>query len=88
MIYPINKDKRVVKYAMDAVRKSGMKPHLMYIRGGTDGARLSFMGVLTPNLFAGGENIHSKLEFIPAGTMKKSVKTIVNLAQIWEQRSK
>ena len=87
MIYQLNKDKRVVKYAIDAIKKSGVKPNLASIRGGTDGARLSFMGTLTPNLFAGGENFHSKSEFIPVSTMKKSVETIVNLIQIWEQRS-
>lgn len=88
MIYKLNRDKRVVKYAMDAARKAGVKPKLTYIRGGTDGARLSFMGILTPNLFAGGENFHSKLEFVPIRTMKKAVHTIVNLIEIWRRRGK
>jgi tripeptide aminopeptidase len=88
MIYPLSKDKRVVKYAMDAVRKCDVKPLLKSIRGGTDGARLSFEGLLTPNLFAGGENFHSKLEFVPVETMKKASETIINLIKIWRDRSK
>jgi tripeptide aminopeptidase len=88
MIYPISKDKRVVKYALDAVRKSGIKPLLKSVRGGTDGARLSFEGLLTPNLFDGGENFHSKLEFVPVSTMKKASETIINLIKIWRDRSK
>ncbi len=88
MLYQLNKDKRVTNYAVEAVKKAGVTPIRKAIRGGTDGARLSFMGVLTPNLFAGGENFHSKLEFVPVGTMKKSVETIINLVQIWEHRSK
>ncbi len=78
---------KVVEYAKEAIIKSGLKVKMESIRGGTDGSRLSFMGLPCPNLFAGEQAIHSKLEFISVQDMNKAVETIVNLACIWEIRS-
>jgi len=83
----LDEDPRVVDYALEAVRRTGMEPKMQIIRGGTDGARLCFMGLLTPNLAAGGQNFHSKLEWVPVQSMEKSVDTIVQLLQIWTEKS-
>ncbi|RKY44839.1 MAG: peptidase T, partial [Candidatus Neomarinimicrobiota bacterium] len=64
------------------------EPKLQIIRGGTDGAKLCFMGVLTPNIFTGGHNFHSKQEWISLQAMEKAVETIVNLVKIWTEKSK
>ncbi len=77
----------VVDYAIEAVRRTGIKPIKNIIRGGTDGARLSFMGVLTPNVFTGGHNFHSKKEWISVQDMEKAVETIIHLCQIWTEKS-
>ncbi len=77
----------VVDYAIEAVRRTGIKPIQNIIRGGTDGARLSFMGVLTPNVFTGGHNFHSKKEWISVQDMEKAVETIIHLCQIWTEKS-
>jgi len=87
MIYKLQEDDRVMEYAIEAVKQAGLKPIQRAIRGGTDGARLSFMGLLTPNLFAGGMNFHSKQEWVAVGSMKKAVETILHLVQIWRERS-
>ena len=57
------------------------------IRGGTDGSRLSFMGLPTPNLFAGEQNFHSRLEWVSVHDMEKAVEVIVELAKVWEERA-
>ena len=54
-------------------------PNVRPIRGGTDGARLSFMGLPTPNIFAGGENFHGKYEYVPIESMEKAVEVIINI---------
>ena len=77
----------VVEYAKEAVRRTGIEPKLNLIRGGTDGARLSFMGIPTPNIFTGGHNFHSKKEWISVQDMQKAVETIVHLCEIWAQKS-
>lgn len=77
----------VVDNAKEAIKRSGLKLKMESIRGGTDGSRLSFMGLPCPNLFAGEQAIHSKLEFISVQDMNKAVETIVHLACIWEERS-
>jgi tripeptide aminopeptidase len=64
-----------------------MKPVLGSIRGGTDGSRLSFMGLPTANLFAGGHAFHSPLEWVSRQDMEKATATIVELARIWEERA-
>lgn len=78
---------QVVDYAREAISRSGLKLKMESIRGGTDGSRLSFMGLPCPNLFAGEQAIHSKLEFISVQDMNKAVETIVRLAGIWEEKS-
>lgn len=79
---------QVVAYAMEAVERAGLEAVKNLIRGGTDGARLSFMGVPTPNVFTGGHNFHSKKEWISVQNMAKAVETIVHLSQIWAEKSK
>jgi tripeptide aminopeptidase len=86
MRYPIQKEPRLVEYAEEAMRRSGLEPFCKVIRGGTDGARLTYMGLLTPNLFAGGEAFHSKIEWVPVQVMEKAVETIVNLAAVWADK--
>ncbi|MFC0774873.1 peptidase T [Terrimonas alba] len=77
----------VVDYAREAIERAGLKVKMESIRGGTDGSRLSFMGLPCPNLFAGEQAIHSKLEFISVQDMNKAVETIIHLVQIWEEKS-
>lgn len=87
MRYKIEEEPRLVKYAEEAIRRVGVEPHHELIRGGTDGSRLSYMGLPCPNLFAGGEAIHSKLEWVPVQVMEKATETIIHLANIWAERS-
>ena len=77
----------VVDYAKEAIQRAGLQLKMESIRGGTDGSRLSFMGLPCPNLFAGEQAIHSKLEFISVQDMNKAVETMVHLVQIWEEKS-
>ena len=79
---------RIVEHAREAIRRAGIEPIEKPIRGGTDGARLSFMGLPTPNLFAGEHNFHSRLEWVSVQDMEKAVEVIVNLAYIWAERSR
>jgi tripeptide aminopeptidase len=83
----LNNFPEVVDYAMLAIERSGVKPVLSSIRGGTDGSRLSFMGLPCPNIFAGEHAFHSKQEWVSVQDMQKAVQTIVNLAAIWEEKS-
>jgi len=78
---------QVVEYAKEAILKAGLTLKMESIRGGTDGSRLSFMGLPCPNLFAGEQAIHSKLEFISVQDMNKAVETIIHIAEIWEEKS-
>ncbi|MBN2423517.1 MAG: peptidase T [Calditrichaceae bacterium] len=87
MKYILEKYPHVVDYALEAVKRAGLKPVKNLIRGGTDGARLSFMGLPTPNVFTGGHNFHSKKEWISIQDMEKAVETIVHLVQIWHEKS-
>jgi tripeptide aminopeptidase len=77
----------VVECAREAIRRSGLTPVERPIRGGTDGSRLSFLGLPTPNIFAGEHNFHSRLEWVSAQDMDKAVETIVNLCRVWEERT-
>lgn len=77
----------IVDNAIEAIRRAGMTPQRTSIRGGTDGSRLSFMGLSTANIFAGGHAFHSPLEFVSVQDMQRAVDTIVHLAQIWEERA-
>jgi tripeptide aminopeptidase len=83
----LDKHPEIVKYAMEAIERAALKPVLSSIRGGTDGSRLSFMGLPCPNIFAGEHAFHSRLEWVSAQDMEAAVRTIVNLAEIWEQRA-
>jgi tripeptide aminopeptidase len=78
---------QVVDNAREAISRAGLKLKMESIRGGTDGSRLSYMGLPCPNLFAGEQAIHSKLEFISVQDMNKAVETIVHLAGVWEEKS-
>ena len=77
----------VVENAREAIRRAGLQVRERPIRGGTDGSRLSFMGLPTPNLFAGEHNFHSRLEWVSAQDMEKAVEVIVHLARVWEERA-
>jgi tripeptide aminopeptidase len=77
----------LVSNAMEAARRSGLKPFMKPIRGGTDGARLTFRGLPTPNLFTGGSNFHGKLEFNSRRGLEKSTETLINLVQIFAEKS-
>jgi tripeptide aminopeptidase len=77
----------IADHAREAIRRAGLEPVTRPIRGGTDGCRLSFMGLPTPNLFAGEHNFHSRLEWVSVQDMEKAVEVIVHLCQIWEEHS-
>lgn len=76
----------VIQNALEAMGRAGLNPIQRSIRGGTDGSRLSFMGLPCPNIFAGEHAFHSKLEWVSVQDMEKAVEVIVNLAQVWEER--
>ena len=77
----------VVDAAIEAIRRAGLQPKLQPIRGGTDGSRLCFMGLPTPNIFAGEHNFHSRSEWVSTRDMHKAMEVIVELAKIWEERA-
>ncbi len=77
----------VVENAIEAVRRAGLTPRRASIRGGTDGSRLSFMGLPCPNIFAGEHAFHSRLEWVSVQDMQAAVRTIVHLAMVWEERA-
>ena len=79
-------DKQIVDIAVEAIKRTGVVPIIRAIRGGTDGAQLSFMGLPCPNIFAGGLNFHGPYEFCTVQNMEKAVETIVNIVQIVENR--
>jgi tripeptide aminopeptidase len=83
----LDKVPHVSDYAIEAIRRSGIEPNRRSIRGGTDGSRLSFMGLPCPNIFAGEHAFHGKHEWVSVQDMEKAVETIVNLCMIWEERS-
>lgn len=78
---------QVADNAEEAIRRAGLEVHKASIRGGTDGSRLSFMGLPCPNIFAGEHAFHSKVEWVSVQDMKKAVETLVHLAAIWEERA-
>jgi tripeptide aminopeptidase len=83
----IDRHPEIVEHAMEAVRRAGLTPVRSSIRGGTDGSRLSFMGLPCPNIFAGEHAFHSRLEWVSVQDMESAVRTIVHLAMIWEERA-
>ena len=83
----LDRHPETVDYAVEAVRRAGMEPVMSSIRGGTDGSRLSHMGLPCPNIFAGGHAFHSPLEWVSRQDMEKAVATIIELVKIWEERA-
>jgi tripeptide aminopeptidase len=83
----LDKHPEVVANAAEAIERAGLKVKTESIRGGTDGSRLSFMGLPCPNIFTGMQGIHSKLEWIGVKDMAKSAETIVHLCMIWEEKT-
>ena len=77
----------LIMYAEEAMRRAGIQPKKELIRGGTDGSRLSFMGLPCPNLFTGMQAIHSRHEWIGVQDMEKAVMTLVYLVQLWEEKA-
>jgi tripeptide aminopeptidase len=77
----------IAAHAREAIRRAGLEPRTHPIRGGTDGSRLSFMGLPTPNLFAGEHNFHSRLEWVSGQDMEKAVEVIVHLCRVWEEHT-
>lgn len=80
----IESNKHIVDTAIKAIKECEVSPKVIPIRGGTDGARLSFMGLLTPNLFTGGHNFHGKYEFIPTFAMEKAVDVILKIIELYK----
>ena len=70
------------------MEKLDITPNTLPIRGGTDGSQLSYMGLPTPNIFAGGENMHGKFEYVSAETMEKATQVIIEIVQLFEQQAK
>ena len=83
----IDRHPEIVDNAVEAIRRAGLTPTKTAIRGGTDGSRLSFMGLPCPNIFAGEHAFHSRLEWVSVQDMEKAVQTIVHLAMVWEERA-
>jgi tripeptide aminopeptidase len=75
--------KHIVDTAFRAMEEVGVVPKVVPIRGGTDGARLSFMGLPTPNIFAGGHNFHGRYEYIPTSSMEKAVQVILKIVELY-----
>jgi tripeptide aminopeptidase len=83
----IDRHPELIDNAMEAIRRTGLEPVKTSIRGGTDGSRLSFMGLPCPNIFAGEHAFHSRLEWVSVQDMEKAVQTIVHLAMVFEERA-
>jgi tripeptide aminopeptidase len=83
----LDRHPEVVANAREGFKRSGLEVVEGAIRGGTDGSRLSYMGLPTPNIFAGGHNFHSRLEWVSVQDMEKATEVIVNIARVWEERA-
>jgi tripeptide aminopeptidase len=83
----LDKHPQIVAYGMEAIRRAGMDAKMCSIRGGTDGSRLSFMGLPCPNIFAGEHAFHGKQEWVSMQDMQKAVQTILHLCMVWEEKS-
>src|SRR5712671_7374407 len=83
----IDRHPEIISNAMEAIRRTGLEPVKSSIRGGTDGSRLSFMGLPCPNIFAGEHAFHSRLEWVSVQDMEKAMQTIIHLAMIFEERA-
>lgn len=78
---------KIMEIGLEAIERAGMKAERRSIRGGTDGSRLSFMGLPCPNVFAGGHAFHGKMEWVSKQDMIKAVKTILHIAALWEEKA-
>ncbi len=87
MKYVLDDHPLVMEIACAAIKELGIEPVSKPIRGGTDGSRLSFMGLPTPNIFAGGVNFHSVKEYVSIQTMEKAVQVILNIARVWVEKA-
>lgn len=76
----------IVEKAFKAMQMEGIEPNVKPIRGGTDGANLSFMGLPCPNIFAGGHNFHGKMEFVPLESMEKASRVILNIISLFTEK--
>jgi tripeptide aminopeptidase len=83
----IDQHPKLMELGIQAIKRSGLEPKLQSIRGGTDGSRLSFMGLPCPNIFAGEHAFHGKQEWVSVQDMQKAVQTIIHLALLWEEES-
>ncbi len=81
----LDQNPQIVQNALLAIKRAGVEPIRRSIRGGTDGSRLSYMGLPCPNIFAGEHAFHSKVEWVSVQDMEKAAKTIIHLAQVWEE---
>jgi tripeptide aminopeptidase len=81
----LDRHPRIVANAAEAIRRSGLDVRMRPVRGGTDGARLSFMGLPAPNLFSGQHDIHSRLEWTSAQDMARAAQVIVELCRVWAE---
>jgi len=84
----LDRHPEVVDHAKEAIRRAGLEPRTRPIRGGTDGSRLCFMGLPTPNVFAGEHSFHSTTEWVSTHDMHKAVEVIIELAKVWEERAR
>lgn len=82
----IEKDPTVVNIAEQAMKNVGVVPNIFPVRGGTDGSKISFMGLPTPNLFAGGENMHGRFEYVSEQAMEKAVDTIIEIVKLYAEK--
>jgi peptidase T len=76
----------IIDIAREAMEAAGVEPQIKAIRGGTDGAQLSFMGLPCPNVFAGGLNFHGPHEFLPIPNLKKACEVVINIVRLTEAR--
>lgn len=83
----LDKYPQIIDYGIEAIKRAGLTPKRQSIRGGTDGSRLSFMGLPCPNIFAGEHAFHGKQEWVSVQDMEMAVQTIVNIAGIWEEHT-
>jgi tripeptide aminopeptidase len=83
----VDQHPKLMEIGVKAIERSGLKPKIQSIRGGTDGSRLSFMGLPCPNIFAGEHAFHGKQEWVSVQDMQKAVQTIINIALLWEEES-
>ena len=83
----VDQHPRLMELGVKAIERAGLIPKIQSIRGGTDGSRLSFMGLPCPNIFAGEHAFHGKQEWVSIQDMQKAVQTIINLVLLWEEES-